>query len=220
MTPDPAHDDILASILRMYPDRDGGSLSFIETANYLHKVHGFGSGKPASLYEVFRRNIKPLGIRVRDFPGNQKRIWVSDLADAMAKLRNPDHDAPRPKAKVKTGFDKHRLKLTQKTGPGANKGGVVPSPLFVMQGEVLVANPEAWQPRPQAKIRLRPVRTEFVSELARTRYLRREARTAEFWDAVLAELEHLEALKRSVDRKARLEGMGMTVKGKPGRQYS
>lgn len=133
MTLDPAHDDILASILRMYPDRDGGSLSFAETANYLHQVHGFGSGKPASLYEVFRRNIKSLGIRVSPFPGNQKRIWVSDLADAMAKLRNPDHDAPRPQAKAKTGFDKHRLQLTQKTGPGANKGGVVPSPLFVMR---------------------------------------------------------------------------------------
>ena len=220
MTLDPAHDDILDSILRIYPDRKGGSLSIAETANYLHQVHCFGSGKPASLYEVFRRNVKALGIRVSPFPGSHKRVWVSDLADAMAKLRNPDQAAPRSQAKAKAGFDKHRLQLTQKTGPGANKGGVVPSPLFVMQGEILVANPEAWQPRPQAKIRLRPVRTEFVSELARTRYLRREARTAEFWDAVLAELEHLEALKRSVDRKARLEGMGMTVKGKPGRQYS
>lgn len=220
MTLDPAHDDILDSILRIYPDRKGGSLSIAETANYLHQVHGFGSDKPASLYEVFQRNIKALGIRVSPFPGSHKRVWVSDLADAMAKLRNPDQDAPRPQAKAKTGFDEHRLWLTKKTGPGANKGGVVRSPLFVMQGEALVANPEAWHPRPQTKIRLRPVRTEFVSELARTRYQKREARTAEFWDAVLTELDHLEALKRSVDRLAHLEGIGMTVKGKPGRKYS
>jgi hypothetical protein len=190
--------DILESVLRLYPDRAGGSLSIKETAHYLHTVHGMGQGNIDSTYEVIRRNMPRLGIKVTQLPGLGKRIWVSALVEAMAKLRDPEVVVPKVSKSSKDGFHSKRLDLTKKkAGQGAGKGGVAVSTVgFITQGDILVANPDGWRWRPQRKIPVVPVRTEFVSELAAVRYQKAEQRSEEFWHGVWHEIDVLRADKR------------------------
>lgn len=188
--------DILESVLRLYPDRLGGSLSIKETALYLHTVHGMGQGNIDSTYEVIRRNMPKLGIKVSQLPGLGKRIWVSALVEAMAKLRDPGAIQPKvsKSTKGKDGFRDNRLDYANKTGRGADKGGVVVSTVgFLTKGDILVANPDGWHWRPQRQIPVVPVRTQFASELAAVRYAKAQQRSDEFWNGVWREIDALRA---------------------------
>lgn len=201
MTEDSPVADILESVLRLYPDRFGGSLSIKETADYLHKVHGIGKGTGKSKTEVIRRNLPNLGIKVSDLPGLGKRIWVSALVEAMGKLRDPALVMPKV-AKAKSGFGDKRLDYANKTGPGANKGGVTPSTVgFITKGDILVANPDGWRWRPQRQIPVVPRRTQFVSELAAVRYKKAQQRSQDFWNGVWLELRKLLAGHRQATTK-------------------
>ncbi len=109
-----------------------------------------GHGNIDSTYEVIRRNMPKLGIKVTQLPGLGKRIWVAALVEAMAKLRDPDVVVPKV-SKSKDGFRSNRLDLTKKkAGRGADNGGVTTSTVgFITQGDILVANPDGWRWRPQ-----------------------------------------------------------------------
>ncbi len=203
--------DILESVLRLFPDRLGGSLSIEETALYLHRVHGMGKGNDDSRYEVARRNLPKLGIKPRELSGAGKRIWVSDLVKAMAKLRDPEAIQPKESksTKGKGGFRSNRInyenenKSTNKRGPGADKGGVTTSTAgLITKGNILVANPEGWRWRPQRQIPVVPVRTEFVSELAAVRYKKAQERSKAFWNGVWREIEVLRATRRQAEALA------------------
>lgn len=189
----------------MFPDRLGGSLSIQETALYLHKVHGMGQGNNDSMYEVFRRNRKKLGIPTRELSGLGKRIWVSALVEAMAKLRDPEAIQPKvsKSTKGKDGFRDKRLDYAKKTGRGADKGGVTTSTAgFITKGNLLVANPEVWRWRSPRQIPAVPVRTEFVSELAAVRYKKAQERSKAFWNGVWREIEVLRATRRQAEALA------------------
>ncbi|WP_266158595.1 hypothetical protein [Dyella silvatica] len=162
-------------------------------------------GNIDSIYEVFRRNMPKLDIKVSQLPGLGKRIWVSALVEAMAKLRDPEAIQPKVSnsTKNKSGFDGKRLDYANKTGPGADKGGVTTAPVgFITKGNFLVANPNGWRWRPQRQIPVVPVRTEFVSELATVRYKKAQQRSEAFWKEVWREIEVLSAARRQEEALA------------------
>lgn len=192
MTEDPAAADILESILRLYPDRLGGSLSIEEVADYFKTVHGM-----SGTYEVVRRNLPAMGATPVKIPGCGTRIWVSHLVRALAKLRDPDAKTPVAPPK-RRAVKEVPTTLTSNRGRQGGHGGVVTSPLFISQAssQILVANPESWHWLPQRRMPKEPPRTVFVSELAAVRYQKRQERLHAFWRDVLREMDKLEAAQR------------------------
>lgn len=195
MNQDPAVQDIRESVLRLFPDRLGGTLSIQELAQYLRTVHGGSGGSEKSSYEVVRRALPDMGIPVSIIPGLGKRIWVSHLVEALAKLRDPEPIVPAA-SKKKGGFGKHPIDYGSNRGRNGGHGGVVASPLFVTVGGVMKANPDAWQLLPAEQLPIAAVRTEFVSELAAIRYAKRRERSQAFWNELDIELSRLLAEDR------------------------
>jgi hypothetical protein len=197
---DAATADILESILRLYPDPLGGSLSLQEAAHYLHTVHGVSEGSDKSAYEVIRRNLPRMGIKVTRLPGLGQRIWVSHLVGALDKLRYPkDIVSKAPKGKT-AGFRDRPLDYRGNRGQSDGNGRNGNSSLFVMVDQAKVANPNAWHWRPQPRMPIVPKRTSFVSEFAAIRYENAQNRSQEFWSGVFQEMSVLLASERQ--RKA------------------
>lgn len=198
MTLDEAFHEIYDGILDSWPDRKGGGLTIAETAQLLQQKFG-GSGS----YEVVRRSLAAMDVPVKKI-GLGKRIMIRDLAMSLARMVSDEPATPAVARRSSRGFRDNKLDIARKSPRGA----VTPSTV----GFATHLPPDGpWPLRPLEEEPVLEMRTDFASDLAKVRYMRRIERMEIFWKEVLVELNHLEA----DDRDARARAITLPPRKKP-----
>lgn len=203
MTFDEAYEEIYAGIVATWPDRLGGALTIAETAEVIRRKFGSTRATEKSSYEIVRRSLASMDVPVKTMLGG-KRIMVKDLVTSLARMVCTEDIEPIAARRRAGGFRDHKLDLTRKSPRGA----VTPSTV----GFATRLPPDGpWPLRPDPQELVFVPRTDFPSELAKVRYMRKIERMEAFWQGVRLELDKLEA----ADREARAQAITLPPRKRP-----